>query len=545
MLAIFLVWLINLTIAIALGSMGQAIVFKNNRPTIDYLIFNGLFVYMILIWLTVYFTGFNVYFQVVSFILSLIYLIFQPKYLKILWETFKNLPKLYKIIFYITTLIVLMLSSAGSSLPDNESYYIQTIKWANEQGLVKGLVNIHPFLGQFSGWHILQAGFNFHHKLMTFNDLNGLFFLIFVFYWLVRSKDWSNQKYWLGLFPVVSVLLIFFIDSPSPDLPVMLLSLLVFDLFIRNYQQLNQPQFIEILLLSGFSFLVKPTAVINVILVLILWWRHRKQLYKISSKIILFALFILGLWLSKNYLITGYFFYPFHLLGDYWQPAWQYPPELLKYMAQLGKQESLALSVNNHFITGFWHWLRQPGIHQIINPLMVLLLILYPAVLVRKTYKTVLYKPYWLLYLLGLLYFISILFVSPNFRFFLAVFIFLTLSLKSLLSRLAFYKYFNTLGWGLFLSGSIYWAIHQHWQYKNLFIPQPVSSLDARFYTKKEGDLQYHYPDGKTLFWETGNAPIPAVHQRQIEFYKNKFGIVPQKNTEKNYYYSKLIKLSR
>ena len=546
MLAIFLVWLINLTVAAALGSMLQAFLFKNDHKIIDYLLINGLFVYMIVIWLILYFKGFGLYFQVLSFILALIYIILQPRYLKILWQAFKNLSHLYKSLFYLTSLIVLMLSSATSSLPDNESYYIQTIKWANEQGLIKGLINIHPFLGQFSGWHILQAGFNFHQKLISFNDLNGLFFLIFIFYWLLREqKDWNPKKYWLRLFPVVSALLIFFIDSPSPDLPVILLSLLVFDLFIRNYQQLNRPQFIEILLLSGFSFLIKPTAIVNVILVLILWWRHRKQLCQMSLKIILFGLFVLSLWLSKNYRITGYLFYPFDIFGNYLKSAWQYPPELLQYMAHLGKQENMALSANNHLLTGFWHWLRQAGMHQIINPLIVLLFLLFPAILVLKKPENILHKPYWLLYLLGWFYFISMLFVGPNFRFFLAIFIFLALSIKAFLSQPVFYKYFNALGWGLFLAVGIYGVIHHHWQYKNLLIPQPVSSLNARFYTKKEGDLQYHYPDDEQLFWQTGDAPLPAVHQKQIDFFKNKFGFVPQKNIKKNFYYSERVKHSK
>ena len=543
MLAIFLVWVINLTIAAALGSMVQAFLFKNDREIIDYLLINGLFVYMIVIWLILYFKGFDLYFQVSSFVLALIYIILKPRYLKILWQAFKSLSRLYKSLFYLTSLIVLMLSNATSTLPDNESYYIQTIKWANEQGLAKGLINIHPFLGQFSGWHILQAGFNFHQKWMTFNDLNGLFFLIFVFYWFLRvQKDWSDQKYWLKLFPVISVLLVFFIDSPSPDLPVILLSLLVFDLFLRNYQQLNRPQFIEILLLSGFSFLIKPTAIVNVILVLILWWRHRKQLCQMSLKITLFGLFVLSLWLSKNFRITGYLFYPFDFFAKYLKPAWQYPPELLQYIAYLGKQENMALSVNSHLLTRFWQWLRQPGVHQIVNPLMVLLLILYPIVLLSKRQKIMLSNPYWVLYLLGLFYFVSILFVGPNFRFFLTIFIFLALSIKAFLSQAAFYKYFNALGWSLFLTVGIYMAIHQHWQYHNLLTPQPLSSLNARFYTKKEGDFQYHYPDDEQLFWQTGNAPLPAVHQKQIDFFKNKFGFVPQKNIKRNFYYSGRVK---
>ncbi len=542
MLTILIIWLINLTIALALGSMVHALLFKNGQSLPEYLLFNGLFAYMLLIWVILYFNGFGLYWQIISFILSIIYLILRPKYVKILWQAFKDLSHRYKIVFYVTVLVVLILSSAPSSLPDNESYYIQTIKWANEQGLVKGLMNIHPFLGQFSGWHILQTGFNLHYHSFTFNDLNGLFFLIFVFYWLHRyQKDWACKKYWLGLLPVVSVLFVFFSDSPSPDLPVVLLSLMVFDLFIRNYQQLNRYQFIEMLLLSGFSFLIKPTAVINILLVLLLWWRHRKQLNHISLKIILFGWLLAGLWMSKNYRITGYLFYPFDFFGKELKPAWQYPSALLQYMTQLGKQDSMALSANSHLFTGFWQWVRQSGIHQIINPLMVILLILFPIVFSFKKRKVNLSNSYRLLYLLGLVYFLSILFISPNFRFFLALLIFLALFIKSVLIQPKFYQYFNTLGWGLFLAVGVYWAVHQHWHLKNLWFPQPVSGLNARYDAKKEGNFLYYYPYDKKLFWQTGDAPLPAVHHNQIEYFKKHFGIVPQKNVEKHYFFNKSI----
>jgi len=276
MLAIFLVWVVNLTIVTALGSILQILVFKDDRQS-EYLLFNGLFAYMILIWIYLYFTGFGLYWQMLSFILALLYLILQPKYVKILWQSFKDLAFHYKIIFVLISLVALMLSSAYAFLPDNESYYIQTVKWANEQGFIRGLMNVHPFLGQFSGWHILQAGFNFPFGLITFNDLNALFFLIFSFYWLKNYGTQQPSKYWLSLLPVTAVVYVFFIADPAPDLPVILLSLLIFDLFIKNYKKAGTNSLLQMLLLASFSFLIKPTAIINLVLVAILLWKHRKN----------------------------------------------------------------------------------------------------------------------------------------------------------------------------------------------------------------------------------------------------------------------------
>ncbi len=543
MLEILAVWLFSLTIIIALGRIVHFFLFKKDAGMQNFLLFNGLFAYMLLIWLILYFYGFSLIFQIFFFVFSIIFLIYRPEFVRTIWHVFKKFSLSDKILLFIILIVVLMLSAAFSSLPDNESYYIQTVKWANEQGFIKGLMNIHPFLGQFSGWHILQAGCNLHYKSLTFNDLNGLFLLIFVFYWLQTVRKYGlKQTYWFVIFPVVSVLTVFFIDSPSPDLSVALLSLIVFDLFIINFKHFNINLFIEMFLLASLSFLIKPTAVINVIPVLILWWRYRRILNVYSMKMLILGLILLSLWFSKNYIVTGYIFYPFDLLGDLVKPVWQYPRELMQYISQLGQRENMALSLSGHLITGFWQWLRQPGIHQIINPLIVILLVLYPVILVLKKQKLKISNPYWLLYLTGSIYFMIILFISPNFRFYLSFLLFLAMSIKAFSGSQLNFKYFNTFGWILFIFAGIFLSLRQHFGLKNIITPRPVSSLNVPFKTESVGNLEYHYPDDSRLFWQTGDAPLPAVHKRQIAFFWQNFNIVPQQSPDKKYYYSKPVR---
>ena len=66
-----------------------------------------------------------------------------------------------KVIFFVFIIITALKSAQSSSIFDNETYYIQTIKWLNEYGYVKGIANVHPFLAQCSFWHVFQSGFNF------------------------------------------------------------------------------------------------------------------------------------------------------------------------------------------------------------------------------------------------------------------------------------------------------------------------------------------------------------------------------------------------
>jgi hypothetical protein len=136
-----------------------------------------------------------------------------------------------------------MIVAQCSSIPyviDNESYYIQTIKWINEYGFVKGIVNLHFFLGQTSGWHITQSVFNFSFLYSNFNDLSGFVMLLGAVFSIQKLDEFSqnkNSNYLLiGLFPISSIFLFQFISAPSPDIPVYVLSFIIFFYFLENFK---------------------------------------------------------------------------------------------------------------------------------------------------------------------------------------------------------------------------------------------------------------------------------------------------------------------
>jgi hypothetical protein len=89
-----------------------------------------------------------------------------------------------KILFFIVVFSSAYKCAQIPFILDNETYYIQTIKWLNEYGFVKGLANLNIAFGQTSGWHILQSGFNFSFISNRFNDLNGFLLVVCAFYFL-------------------------------------------------------------------------------------------------------------------------------------------------------------------------------------------------------------------------------------------------------------------------------------------------------------------------------------------------------------------------
>jgi len=189
MLLILLSWIYILAISIVLGIAINKLlkVFSTDNVIIIFLGFFGITI----------FTGFwaiffavNWQFHVVLLSLSAVSLkrngLSVSSYIANLKRETKTLSGFFKAILAIISILILAKCASPPFLIDSESYYIQTIKWLNEYGFVKGLVNLYLFLGQTSGWHILQSAFNFSFVYDSFNDLSGLCLLLGNYYAIVR-----------------------------------------------------------------------------------------------------------------------------------------------------------------------------------------------------------------------------------------------------------------------------------------------------------------------------------------------------------------------
>ncbi len=143
-------------------------------------------------------------------------------------------------LFFTMVIAVAFISSGPSYFIDNESYYIQTISWLDQYGLVKGVSNVHLFLSQHSGFHILQSALNFNYFYDRFNDLSGLYLLL-GFAWSLKSDpaDSTLLRNYRKLYPVLFILGILFASAPSPDLPVYVLSYIVVYYFLTLWEELK------------------------------------------------------------------------------------------------------------------------------------------------------------------------------------------------------------------------------------------------------------------------------------------------------------------
>lgn len=113
-----------------------------------------------------------------------------------------------KISFWLPTLAAIFFASFAPFILDHFGYYLPTIKWIAEVGLVRGISNLDLLLGQMSVWHFLQAGFSdFSDPFLRLNLVAAMAFLMYIY----------EKKVWIHL--VFLPFLFLFIQSPSPEFP--------------------------------------------------------------------------------------------------------------------------------------------------------------------------------------------------------------------------------------------------------------------------------------------------------------------------------------
>lgn len=251
-----------------------------------------------------------------------------------------------------------MILFCGSFYPyilDHFGYYVPTIKWLTEFGLVKGISNLDLTLGQMSVWHIFQAG------LSNFSDLflriNTILLVVYALY-IVENKSWLQ----LCFVPV----LFLFSQSPSPDLPVIVFSLIILDQILKG----NENTMI-LFAFSVFVFAIKPTMI---------WLPLLSILYSIliiKSRLTNFipGVFIALLFFIKNIWTFGYPVFPL-ALGDL-NVSWKPNPEVLKISSQFAIQKTYDMQYSYEEIQRFSlfdyikNWIFLEGIKSKIHLLFI------------------------------------------------------------------------------------------------------------------------------------------------------------------------------
>jgi len=469
-----------------------------------------------------------------------------------LWQQIKSLPKAMKIFLATIASLILIQAVSNATLIDNETYYIQTIKWLNEFGFVKGLANLHPFFAQTSGWHILQSVFSYSYLPFSNNDLNGFCLLLGNLFAAFRLHDYFKNGHrvnlWFGLLPLANVFLFSFSNVPSPDLPVALLSMVLFYYFIKSEDE-EAMTFNVLFLLTIFIIYIKITALPLVLLPLLFIAIHLKKMDIKINRNLLIGLLVFILFAIKNTILTGLPLFPSLLFQKVIAVDYALPMSLYDFSFETSKCYSFFISSKAYAESNgfqiFLAWLN----HSFINIFILILLLVIPY-FIKRFFDS---KAVWTLYGVMVFQFVFIWFTSPQFRFmipFAMLFCLLLISLILSTEKKIYMSFFASIFLILFLM-MVSPRLGQHhtkmtfsndsFSVRKLLYPNLNSNLKTTFEAKTMGNLQYFSPDPTVYIWATGDGALPCVNAKQIQYLKKRLGIFPQCRTEniKDGFYSK------
>ncbi len=482
---------------------GIGVIFKNIfgffSSGISIKIFEGIFLVTIIWTVVAFFIPLNFYVELTTLTIGISAFFYYKVYL----DFWIFLSRNYKLFFSIT-LLSFFFGSYYPFILDHFGYYVPTVKWLSEIGLVQGISNLDLLLGQTSLWHIFQAGFsNFTDPFLRLNVLVLIVYLIYIL----------EKKFWIHL--VFLPILFLFTQSPSPDLPI-----IVFSLIILNEVFNSNKNSAVLFALSVFVFAIKPTMIWLPIFIFL----YSFFILKSNYKFVFAGSLILTLFLFKNIWTFGFPIFPVQFLdlGLPWKPN----AELLQNSSEMAIMKTYDMQYSFAEIQQFAgfdyikNWLLLDGIKGFIHIALVLSLIVFLLFAIIKKSKLI-----WLLYSSVLLKIVLVLLFSAQYRFFFDVFfVILFVLFYQALSKKVSLKIFTVLS--IFIAGFLSFPnlIKTHLPSfklgnfvtgfnKDQFVKPSYFELN-QYKTYQIGNLKFNVVDDYIFSFDT---PIPAISPQFIQ----------------------------
>lgn len=536
MLQIIFYWSILLVFS-ALSGIAFQNVLKLPKTNISFTLLYGLIFQTLFLSCCAFFYRINFEVFVLNAFLQVIFFLrFKTEFYNFNKFFFTIFSKKTGLIFVGLIILIALKSAQLPTIFDNESYYIQTIKWLNEYGFVKGLVNIHPFLGQFSFWHVLQSGFNFSFFTNKSNDINGFILLIGIYYFFENYLKKGFNFSFLGI--LFFAIYFQFLDAPSPDLPILVISAIIFNEFIENSNNIK-----SIILFIVFMVFIK-VMVAPFLLITVFYLIKNKKLLSYFCYI---SLSLGIIWIIKNIIITGYPLFPLQIFPTKFD--WILNEDLMRTMFKnsnnLGYSENIKNSTTYTLIEKLNFWIRLNGLNGLFNKGILLLFTLIPFTQFFKKEKN-----FKILYFILLLHLLFLLLTSPQYRFFLPTFIlFSSVLIYELLNCIKIPIKKSLLLFSMLLTLTSIFVDIKNLNNQSLFnlsqliIPESNTKYEnIEFKNNQIGNFNF-YDANLYNQHETANGDLPCVNKRQIDYYKKHFQTIPQMRTNdiKDGFYAKKL----
>jgi len=472
-------------------------------------IFSGILTISLVWTVFSFFIPLNIYVEIPTILLGLLYF-FKDK----LYQEFSLFSKKDYLLLSAILLIVLFCGSFYPYMIDHFGYYVPSIKWLTEFGMVKGISNLNLVIGQMSIWHIFQAGFsNFSDPFLR---INVILLIVYTLY-IIEKKHWIH----LCFLPF----LLMFSQSPSPDLPVIIFSLVILNEIVKQNKETA-----ILFTFSAFVFAIKPT----MIWLPVLSFLYSVFIIKSGFKNLIPGILIIILFCIKNIYTFGYPVFPISVgdIGVIWKPN----SDILKTSSQIAIQKTYDMQYSYLQIQQFsWfdyvkNWFLLHGMKSKINILFVLSVFVFTVYTFIKKDRIIT-----LICISILIKSILIISFSAQYRFFIDVFF--------VIFFVMFINYFNQKKslivfsvLSIFFVGfiSVPQLVKKHFQsfylgnfmkepkMEQIYKPSVYKTIDYTSY--KIGNLHFNVSKKYPLNY---NTPLPAISEGYV-FEYIKAGIFPQ-----------------
>ncbi|MBY0427178.1 MAG: hypothetical protein K2Q22_16205, partial [Cytophagales bacterium] len=234
-------------------------------------------------------------------------------------------------------ILVSFVASGAVRNYDEGLYYIQFMEWHQQWAIVPGLGNLYGRLAFNSNWHLFSTLFYANQPLVLYlNETTSFFVLI----WLgftgsqlleISKPEKFSQKLFgtLGMavvlpLPFITALQVSAMSSCSPDLVVIGLVYYCFYLIKGNP---SESEWWLLAVLPVYLITVKMSSLPCLVFTCYgLWKLYGSSSYRILGWAIVASFLLGGVWLLRNYILSGYLVYP--LAGvDVFHPDWKIPLE--------------------------------------------------------------------------------------------------------------------------------------------------------------------------------------------------------------------------
>ena len=258
-----------------------------------------------------YFFPLNKYLGTIFLFVSLIIFYF-------FFNRYKKKVELILLIIFISFTTFIFITSANINRPDAGLYHLPYISILQENKLILGLTNLHYRYGHTSVFQYISAIYNTNFLKVEFINIPlASLFPFFILFLFKKIKEVFEKK---NEIEIASIFLIFIFSLYSfnrysnfgNDAPanIFFFILIISTLNLKNIKQIELNEFYNLVIISIFLIGLKPSMIIVLPLLLILFFINKNKLKLFKHRNFLICLVFASSFILKNFLISGCLIFP-------------------------------------------------------------------------------------------------------------------------------------------------------------------------------------------------------------------------------------------